>query len=124
MDMRRRSLLGLAGAAGAGAVFPAEAEAAVVAGWPWVGPAGSGAPFVIDPVVGAQKAINDALAAVGQGAVYVAGGTYPVKGPVILGDKQALAGAGPLSTILKAATGFTGTAMISTPTGTFTGSRM
>jgi len=117
-------MLGLAGAAGAGAVFPSEATAETVAGWPWVGPVGSGAPFVIDPVVGAQKAINDALAAVGQGGVYVAGGTYPVKAPVVLGDKQSLAGAGPLSTILKAATGFTGAAMISTPAGTFTGSRM
>ncbi|HEY9390535.1 MAG TPA: hypothetical protein VIR27_12340, partial [Mycobacteriales bacterium] len=81
----------------------------------WVGPAGSGAPFVIDPTVGAQKAINDALAAVGQGAVFVAGGTHSVKGPVVLAGQQALVGAGPLTTVLRAVSGYTGGAMVQTP---------
>jgi hypothetical protein len=100
------------------------ALASVSGAMPWVGPAGSGAPFEVDPAVGAQVAINDALAAAGQGAVFVAGGTYPVKGPVVLGDRQALIGAGPLSTLLKAVAGFTGTAMVTTPSGAFTGARM
>ncbi|MFD1325208.1 right-handed parallel beta-helix repeat-containing protein [Micromonospora sonneratiae] len=105
-----------------GAASPA--YAAVVQGIPWVGPAGSGAPFEVDPAVGAQQAINDALATVGQGAVFVTGGTYSLKAPIVLGDRQSLVGTGPLSTLLRAASGFTGTAMVQTPTGTFTGSRM
>ena len=127
----RRSLLRVAATAlGATTAVPivvgaaSPAYAAVVQGIPWVGPAGSGAPFEVDPAVGAQQAINAALAAVGQGAVFVAGGTYPVKAPIVLGDQQSLVGAGPLSTLLKAATGFTGSAMVQTPAGTFTGSRM
>ncbi|WP_203919841.1 glycosyl hydrolase family 28-related protein [Rugosimonospora africana] len=91
---------------------------------PWVGPADSGAPFEVDPTVGAQAAINAALAAAGQGAVFVAGGTYPVKGPVVLGDRQTLIGAGPVSTVLRAVSGFSGTGMITTPSGAFTGARM
>ena len=63
-------------------------------------------------------------AATRQGAVLVAGGTYPIKGPVILGDQQTLVGAGPLSTVLHAVPGFTGAAMVTTPPGAFTGSRM
>ncbi|HEX5495555.1 MAG TPA: hypothetical protein VFX70_13380 [Mycobacteriales bacterium] len=94
---------------------PASAAAAATGGYPfWVGPAGSGAPFVIDPAVGAQQAINDALAAAGQGAVFVAGGTHPVAGPVVLAGQQALVGAGPLSTVLRAASGYTGGAMVQT----------
>jgi hypothetical protein len=131
-ESNRRALLKAAGTAFAAAtavpvaigLAPSPAYAAVVSGIPWVGPAGSGAPFVVDPAVGAQQAINDALAAVGQGAVFIAGGTYPVKAPIVLGDKQSLVGAGPVSTLLKAAAGFSGSTMIGTPSGTFTGSRM
>ncbi|MEV4758020.1 glycosyl hydrolase family 28-related protein [Micromonospora sp. NPDC049559] len=134
-ESNRRALLRAAGgtfaaAAAAAAVpmvagmAPSPAYAVVVSGLPWVGPAGSGAPFEVDPAVGAQQAINDALAAVGQGAVFVAGGTYPVKGPIVLGDRQSLVGAGPLSTLLKAAPGFAGSALVQTPSGTFTGSRV
>ncbi|MEQ4306127.1 right-handed parallel beta-helix repeat-containing protein [Plantactinospora sp. B6F1] len=97
--------------------------AAETSGVPWVGPAGSGATYEVDDSLGAQDAINRALRAVGQGAVYVAGGTYTIKAPVILGDRQTLVGAGPLGTVLRAGSGFTG-AMVSTPSGTFDGSRM
>ncbi|HEY2672648.1 MAG TPA: glycosyl hydrolase family 28-related protein [Rugosimonospora sp.] len=110
--------------AAAAASAAVSADVAVAGAMPWVGPAGSGAPFEVDTTVGAQAAINAALAAAGQGAVFVAGGTYPVKGPVVLGDRQTLIGAGPLSTVLHAVAGFAGTAMIATPSGTFTGSRM
>jgi hypothetical protein len=129
----RRALLRGAGiAAGAAMAAPfvdntepaAAASAAASGAMPWVGPAGSGAPFEADPTVGAQVAINAALAAAGQGAVFVAGGTYPVKGPVVLGDRQTLVGAGPLSTVLRAVAGFAGAAMVTTPSGTFAGSRM
>jgi len=125
---RRRLLRGLGVVAGVGLAAPyvgaPPAAAATPAALPWVGPAGSGAPFEVDPAVGAQAAINAALAAAGQGAVLVAGSTYPVKAPVILGDQQTLIGAGPLSTVLHAVPGFTGSAMVTTPPGTFTGSRM
>lgn len=127
----RRSVLRAAGKALCAATavpvavsWASPAHAAAVSGIPWVGPAGSGAPFEIDPAVGAQQAINAALAAVGTGAVYVAGGTFPVKAPIVLGDRQSLVGAGPGTTILRATTGFAGSAMIQTPSGTFTGSRM
>jgi hypothetical protein len=131
----RRVLLRGAGAA-VGAAFAApfwtgtasaESASAGTVGseaMPWVGPAGSGATFEVDPAAGAQVAINAALGMAGQGAVFVAGGTYPVKGPVVLGDRQTLIGAGPLSTVLKAVSGFAGTGMVTTPPGTFTGSRM
>ncbi|MBM0261076.1 hypothetical protein JNW89_35090 [Micromonospora sp. 4G55] len=72
----------------------------------------------MNTTTGAQGAINTALNAVGpQGAVFVAAGTYYVKAPIVLLDKQTLVGAGPLSTLLKAASGFTGGAMV---TGTAT----
>jgi hypothetical protein len=60
---------------------------------------------VIDTTVRAQGAINSALAAAGQGAIFVLGGTYPVKAPVVIGNEQNLIGAGPLSTIPTAASG-------------------
>jgi hypothetical protein len=133
-DRDRRSLLraAVAGsvaavpAAGIGGLLAApDARAATVTGpYAWVGPAGSGAPYEVDTAAGAQVAINAALQAVGQGEVLVAGGTYPVKGPVVIGDHQSLRGTGPLSTLLKAVSGYTGGAMVQTPSGTFTGSRM
>src|SRR3954468_21410855 len=133
-DRDRRSLL-RAAVAGSVAAVPAAgiasllaapgAQAATVTGpYTWVGPAGSGAPYEVDTTAGAQVAINAALQAVGQGEVLIAGGTYPVKGPVVIGDHQSLRGAGPLSTLLKAVSGYAGGAMVQTPSGTFTGSRM
>jgi hypothetical protein len=124
-----RSAAGLVG--GGALVVPtlaggAQARAATPAGQliAWVGPAGSGAPYVINASVGAQEAINSALAATGQGAVYIIGGNYPILAPVVIGNEQTLIGAGPLSTILTAGAGFSGPAMIMTPSGSFTGSRM
>jgi len=125
----RRALLrsSAATAAGTAAVAPfvgaTPALAAATSGVPWVGSAGSGATYEINQSLGAQDAINRALNAVGQGAVYVAGGTHIIKAPIILGDRQTLIGAGPLGTLLRAGSGFAG-AMVSTPSGTFDGSRM
>ncbi|REF37247.1 right-handed parallel beta-helix repeat-containing protein [Thermasporomyces composti] len=70
-------------------------------GYPyWVGLPGSGAPYVVDPAVGAQDAINRALSDVGRGVVFVAGGRYPIKGPIHLRTGQTLCGAGPHGTVL------------------------
>jgi len=128
---RRAAILGaagfLGGAAVAGPLLSGElpASAATPAGQPiaWVGPAGSGAPYEVSTSVGAQGAINAALAATAQGAVYVVGGNFTVLAPIVIGNEQTLIGAGPLSTILTAGSGFSGTAMITTPSS-FTGSRM
>ncbi len=99
-----------------GGISPAQAAALASTGAiPWVGPAGSGADYEVDPAVGAQAAINAALGNGSQRAVFVAPGTYPVKAPVVLGDKQALIGAGPLTTVLRAASGFSGTALVVNP---------
>ncbi|SCG77532.1 glycosyl hydrolase family 28-related protein [Micromonospora inositola] len=107
-----------------GGITPAQAAALASTGAiPWVGPAGSGATYEVDPTVGAQDAINAALGSTSQRAVFVAPGTYTVKAPVMLYDKQALIGAGPLVTMLRAGSGFSGSALVSTPSGTFTGSR-
>lgn len=107
--------VGLGVAATPLAVAGAGVAAAAAGGYPyWVGPAGSGAPFEIDPAVGAQAAINAALVAAGQNAVFVAGGTHPVKGPVVLAGQQALLGAGPLTTVLRAVSGYSGGAMVQT----------
>ncbi|MEH0819820.1 MULTISPECIES: right-handed parallel beta-helix repeat-containing protein [unclassified Micromonospora] len=120
---RRALLRGTAVAATAAVAAPfvgaaSAAEAAATSGLPWVGPAGSGATWEVNTTTGAQGAINTALNAVGpQGAVFIAAGTYYVKAPIVLLDKQTLVGAGPLSTLLKAASGFTGGAMV---TGTAT----
>ncbi|MEV0809234.1 right-handed parallel beta-helix repeat-containing protein [Micromonospora sp. NPDC050200] len=117
---RRALLRGTAVAAGAVVAAPfvggaSPAEAATTSGLPWVGPAGSGATWEVNATAGAQEAINTALNAVGpQGAVFVAAGTYTVKAPIVLLDKQTLVGAGPLSTLLKAGSGFTGGAMVTT----------
>lgn len=114
----------LLGAAGCSTAATASPSAETTAGYGlWVGPEGSGAPFVIDPAAGAQQAINAALKEAGQGLVFVAGGTHEVKEPIVLGDRQKLVGAGPLGTLLRAAKGFSGSAMIRTPDN-FTGSRM
>lgn len=129
---RRAALLSAAGLLGGCAVAApllaggTPAYAATPAGQPiaWVGPVGSGAPYVINTSVGAQAAINNALAATGQGAVYVVGGSYTILAPIVIGNEQTLIGAGPLSTILTAGAGFSGPAMIMTPSGSFTGSRM
>lgn len=129
---RRGAILGAVGLLGGAAVsvpfLPDEppAYAATPAGQPiaWVGPAGSGAPYPIDTSVGAQGAINAALTATGPGAVYIVGGNFTVLAPIVIGNEQTLIGAGPLSTILTAGSGFSGPAMIMTPSGTFTGSRM
>ncbi|SBT49244.1 right-handed parallel beta-helix repeat-containing protein [Micromonospora auratinigra] len=108
-----------------GGITPAQAAALASTGAiPWVGKAGSGAPYIADETVGAQVAINAALSTdTTQTAVYVAPGTYLVKGPVVLNDKQALIGAGPLTTLLKATSGFSGAAMVTTPAGASTASR-
>ncbi|MGC5022637.1 glycosyl hydrolase family 28-related protein [Micromonospora sp. DT47] len=96
-----------------GAITPAQAAALASTGAiPWVGPAGSGATYEIDPAVGAQAAINAALTNSSQGAVYIAPGTHTVKAPVVLYDKQALIGAGPLVTMLRAGSGFSGSALV------------
>lgn len=120
---RRQLLRAAAVTAGAAVTVPAlgdisPAQAAALASTgaiPWVGPAGSGATYEVDPAVGAQAAINTALGSGSQKAVFVAPGTYLVKGPVVLGDKQALIGAGPLVTMLKATSGFTGSALVVNP---------
>jgi hypothetical protein len=129
---RRKALFGIAGALGGATVAapflagetPAQATTPAGQAVAWVGPAGSGAPYEIDTSVGAQGAINAALTATGQGAVYIVGGTFTMLAPVVIGNEQTLIGAGPLSTILTAGSGFSGAAMIMTPSGSFTGSRM
>jgi hypothetical protein len=89
---------------------------------PWVGPSGSGAPYPVDTTVGAQGAINQALTDNPRGAVYIAPGSYVLKGAVVIGDWQTLAGAGPLSTLLTAASTFpSATAMITTASGSNAG---
>ncbi|SCF24897.1 Pectate lyase superfamily protein [Micromonospora viridifaciens] len=99
-----------------GGITPAQAAALASTGAiPWVGPAGSGATYEVDPAVGAQAAINAALGIASQRAVYVAPGTYKVKAPVVLNDKQALIGAGPLVTMLRADSAFSGSAMVVNP---------
>jgi len=99
-----------------GGVTPAQAAALATTGAiPWVGPAGSGATFEVNETLGAQAAINAALGASSQRAVYVAPGSYALKAPVVLGDKQALIGAGPLVTLLTAAAGFSGAALVVNP---------
>ncbi|MEV5766306.1 glycosyl hydrolase family 28-related protein [Micromonospora sp. NPDC052213] len=107
-----------------GGITPAQAAALASTGAiPWVGPAGSGATYEVDPTVGAQAAINTALGSSSQRAVYVAPGTYTVKAPVVLDDKHALIGAGPLVTILRAGSGFSGAALVVNPwSGTYVGS--
>ncbi|MFG2055291.1 glycosyl hydrolase family 28-related protein [Micromonospora sp. NPDC048930] len=107
-----------------GGISPAQAAALASTGAiPWVGPAGSGATYEVDPTVGAQAAINTALGSSSQKAVYVAPGTYTVKAPVVLDDKHALIGAGPLVTILRAGTGFSGAGLVVNPqSGTYVGS--
>ncbi|WP_433652939.1 glycosyl hydrolase family 28-related protein [Micromonospora zamorensis] len=99
-----------------GGVTPAQAAALATTGAiPWVGPAGSGATFEVNETLGAQAAINAALGTSSQRAVYVAPGSYNLKAPVVLGDKQALIGAGPLVTMLTAASGFSGAALVVNP---------
>lgn len=127
----RRSLLRAAAvSAGAAAVAapalsgitPAQAAALVSTGAvPWVGPAGSGATYEVNPTVGAQAAINAALGSSQMKAVFVAPGQYKLKSPVVLGDKQALIGAGPLVTMLRADTGFSGSALVINPWNTSLG---
>ncbi|MBY8872866.1 glycoside hydrolase family 55 protein [Micromonospora sp. PLK6-60] len=129
----RRSLLRAAAVTAAGSavaapalggITPAQAAGLAASGAiPWVGKAGSGAPFIADDAVGAQAAINAALGSGAQQAVYVAPGEYLVKGPVVLYGRQALIGAGPMATVLKATTGFSGTALVTTPAGAYTHSR-
>ncbi|TWJ25346.1 right-handed parallel beta-helix repeat-containing protein [Micromonospora endolithica] len=99
-----------------GGVTPAQAAALAATGAiPWVGPAGSGATYEVNETLGAQAAINTALGASAQRAVFVAPGNYNLKAPVVLGDKQALIGAGPLVTMLTAASGFSGAALVVNP---------
>jgi hypothetical protein len=82
---------------------PIQVGTLVAGGYPyWVGPAGSGAPYEIDEVAGAQAAINQALLDVGRGLVFVAGGRYTIRGPINIGTGQTLAGAGPHGTFLSA----------------------
>ncbi|SCL67739.1 Pectate lyase superfamily protein [Micromonospora eburnea] len=127
---RRHLLRAAAFTAGAVVAAPAlggitPAQAAVLASTgaiPWVGPAGSGATYEVDPAVGAQAAINAALGTDAQRAVFVAPGTYKVKAPVVLHDKQALIGAGPLVTMLRADSAFSGSALVVNPwSGDFVG---
>ncbi|MFV2103856.1 right-handed parallel beta-helix repeat-containing protein [Micromonospora sp. LOL_024] len=99
-----------------GGIAPAQAAALAATGAiPWVGPAGSGATFEVNENLGAQAAINAALGTGSRRAVYVAPGNYNLKAPVVLGDKQALIGAGPLVTMLTAASGFSGAALVVNP---------
>ncbi|MFI7431831.1 right-handed parallel beta-helix repeat-containing protein [Micromonospora sp. NPDC049836] len=111
-----------------GGITPAQAAALASTGAiPWVGPAGSGATYEVNPTLGAQAAINAALGSASMKAVFVAPGQYKLKSPVVLGDKQALIGAGPLVTMLRADTGFSGSALVINPwteaLGTITASR-
>ncbi|MEV0427078.1 right-handed parallel beta-helix repeat-containing protein [Micromonospora sp. NPDC050495] len=99
-----------------GGITPAQAAALASTGAiPWVGPAGSGATYEVNTTVGAQAAINAALGSASMKAVFVAPGQYKLKSPVVLGDKQALIGAGPLVTMLRADTGFSGSALVINP---------
>ncbi|KKJ94411.1 right-handed parallel beta-helix repeat-containing protein [Micromonospora sp. HK10] len=99
-----------------GGITPAQAAALASTGAiPWVGPAGSGATYEVNTTLGAQAAINAALGSASMKAVFVAPGQYKLKSPVVLGDKQALIGAGPLVTMLRADTGFSGSALVMNP---------
>jgi hypothetical protein len=92
------------GEASASADRPANPGQAAAGGYPyWVGPPGSGAPYIVDEAVGAQEAINQALTDVGRGLVFVAGGRYTIRGPIFVGTGQTLCGAGPHGTFLNAA---------------------
>lgn len=91
-------------ATAARAESPLELQVLAAGGYPyWVGPPGSGAPYEANNEVGAQEAINRALQDAGRGLVFIAGGRYTVRGPILIGTGQTLAGAGPHGTFLNGA---------------------
>lgn len=84
---------------------------------------GSGAAYEVDPAnaqVVINKALSDAAAFGGPGGgVRLLAGTYTTRGPVIVGERQTLSGAGaPATNLVAATTGWSGDALVKAPLAT------